>query len=60
MKLFLANVDNYFNAAVSLITNCTNFPFRMAIFHPVISESTKGNQFLLKPITVYSVYRLSV
>lgn len=55
MKLFLANVDNYFIAAVvfSLMTNCLNFAFHMAILHPVIPESRKENQLSLKPITVY-------
>lgn len=52
MKLFLAHVDNDFNAAVifSLMTNCLSFPFHVSILHPVIPVNTKGNQSSHKPI----------
>lgn len=55
MKLLLANADDYFSttAVFSLMTHCPNFPFHMAIFDPVVSESTKENQLSLKPITFY-------
>lgn len=62
IKLFLANADNYFHTAVvfSLMTQCPNFPFHTAIFHPVVPESTKGNQLSLKPITFTVKNSLSV
>lgn len=51
-KLFLANADNV-ALFFSLMICCPNFPFHMAIFHPVVPERTKANQLSLKPITFY-------
>jgi len=54
-KYGIITVDNYFSVAVvfSLMIDCPNFPFHTASLHPVIPESTKGNQSSLKTITVY-------